>query len=70
MTKKEMTYSKAVEEIESILGELERGEMEVDVLSEKVKRVAGLIKFCRERLVSTEEAVNRILEDEMPESGA
>lgn len=66
MAKKELSYKAAVEEIESILQELESGEMDVDLLSGKVSRVTELISLCREKLRGTEKAVNRILRKEGP----
>lgn len=66
MAKKELSYKAAVEEIESILQELESGEMDVDLLSGKVSRVTELIGLCREKLRGTEKAVNKILRKEGP----
>ncbi len=64
MTKKEITYKQAVTEIETILDQLEKGELDVDQLAEKVKRVSELIKFCRKKIHATEESVNEILTKE------
>jgi exodeoxyribonuclease VII small subunit len=43
-------YAAALAELESILGQLERADVDVDVLAERVKRAAELIAFCRERI--------------------
>ena len=66
---KQMTYSLALNELQKIINEIESEEVEVDVLSEKVKRAAYLIKFCRLRLRSTEEDVKKALSEiaEKPE---
>lgn len=56
-------YSKAFEELQEIVTEIESGEISVDELSEKVKRAAQLIKFCKAKLTSTEEDVNNILKE-------
>jgi exodeoxyribonuclease VII small subunit len=50
-------------ELEKIIGEIESEETDLDVLSEKVKRAAYLIKFCRTRLRSTEEEVKKALSE-------
>ena len=63
MTKKKISYQKAIEEIEDILSKIENEELDVDDLSEKVKRVHTLIKFCKEKLFKTEEEVEKILND-------
>jgi exodeoxyribonuclease VII small subunit len=58
-----MTYEKAYEELQQIISDIETGEISVDILSEKVKRAAELIQFCKEKLTSTENDVQKILED-------
>ena len=60
---KEPNYTEAYEELRNIVSEIEGGEISVDVLSSKVKRAALLIKICKNKLSSTEEDVNRILQE-------
>ncbi len=55
------TYTEAFDELQSIVSEIELGEISVDELSEKVKRAALLIKLCKQKLTSTEEDVDRIM---------
>ena len=64
MTKEKISYDKAVQEIESILEKIESGDLGVDELAEKVKRVSGLLKICREKLRKTEEEIDQILGDQ------
>ena len=54
-------YELAFTELQKIVTEIEKGEISVDELSEKVKRAALLIKFCKTKLQTTEEDVNAIL---------
>ncbi len=54
-------YSEAFEELQTIVSEIENGEISVDELSEKVKRAALLINICKVKLSTTEEDVNKIL---------
>jgi len=63
MSKKKISYSEAVEEIETIISELENEDTNVDDLTDKVKRVAFLIKFCKSKLHNTEEEVEAILKN-------
>jgi len=56
-------YTEAFDELQSIVSEIEQGEISVDELSEKVKRAAFLIKICKQKLTSTEEDVDRILRE-------
>ncbi len=59
----EIKYTTAFEELQIIVSEIEKGEISVDELSEKVKRAATLIKVCRNKLATTEEDVNQILRE-------
>lgn len=43
-------YAAALAELEQILGQLERPDVDVDVLAVQVQRAAELIEFCRERI--------------------
>jgi exodeoxyribonuclease VII small subunit len=56
-------YTEAFEELQQIVTEIEEGQISVDVLSEKVKRAALLIRICKQKLSSTEEDVNKILRE-------
>jgi len=60
---KQISYSRALNELEKIVSEIESEETDLDVLSEKVKRAAHLIKFCKARLRSTEEDVKKALSE-------
>ena len=57
------TYKDAVSEIETILEKLENEQLDVDELAEKVKRAALLLKFCKEKLTTTEKEIQNIIED-------
>jgi len=63
MAKEKLSYSDAMSELEQLVHDMEYGDISVDELSEKVKRSAYLIKFCKLRLKSTEEDVESILKD-------
>jgi exodeoxyribonuclease VII small subunit len=63
MAKKELSYNDSISEIEEILEQMENEEMDVDDLSEKVKRVSQLILKCRKKLTQTEEDVEKILKE-------
>lgn len=60
---KQLTYSLALTELEDIITEIESEEINVDILAEKVKRAAYLIKFCKGRLRNTEEEVKKVLSE-------
>ena len=60
---KELNYTEAFNELQEIVSEIEKGEISVDRLSEKVKRAALLIRICKTKLTNTEEDVNKILKE-------
>jgi len=59
----EPSYTEAFEELQTIVSEIEQGEISVDDLSAKVKRAALLIRICKSKLSTTEEDVNVILRE-------
>jgi len=63
MTDQELNYSKAVEEIESILGKIEKQELDVDELGTRLKRVSDLIRICKKKLHQAEKEVEKILRE-------
>ena len=63
MAKKDISYNEAVAEIEEILHQIENEELDIDILSEKVKRVSILLKLCKKKLHQTEVEVQKILDD-------
>ena len=62
-------YSEAFQELQEIVTDIEDGQIDVDALSEKVKRAAELIRICKEKLRSTSEDLQQILK-ELEESGS
>lgn len=60
---RQLTYSRAWIELEEIINEIESEEIDVDVLTEKVKRASYLIRFCKGRLRNTEDEVKKVLSD-------
>jgi exodeoxyribonuclease VII small subunit len=62
MTKKTEGYAAAYEELQKILAAMDQGDIDVDELSEKVKRAAELIEFCQKRLRDTDLQVKRVMQ--------
>ena len=50
------TYNEAVEKLRKIVADIENGDLDVDILSEKVKEATRLIKLCKEKLYKADEA--------------
>ncbi len=59
----EETYNEAVDKLTKIVDEIENGNLDVDLLSAKVKEAARLIKLCKEKLYKVDEDVKKVLEE-------
>jgi exodeoxyribonuclease VII small subunit len=63
VTDEAIGYADAMTELGDILDELERDDLDVDVLAERVKRASELIKLCRGRIARAQGDVDRIVTD-------
>jgi exodeoxyribonuclease VII small subunit len=63
VTDEAIGYADAMTELGEILSELERDDLDVDVLAERVKRASELIKLCRGRIARAQDDVDRIVTD-------
>lgn len=59
-----LTYEKAMEELEQIVSKIEEGKMNVDFLAENLKRAKDLVAFCKRKLTSVDDEVSKIFEGE------
>ena len=63
MSKQKLTYNEASVELEKILAELENDkELNMDAVSEKVKRAAFLLEVCRKQLHELDSELEKIME--------
>ena len=63
MAKKEESYNEAIEKLRRIVAEIDKDELDVDMLSEKVKEASRLIKLCKEKLYKVDADVRNVLEE-------
>jgi exodeoxyribonuclease VII small subunit len=64
----ELNYQKAMDELQEISRAIENETIPLDDLAKKVKRASELITYCREKLRSTEDEVNKIIDGmDLPE---
>ena len=56
-------YEEALREIEEIVSRLENDEMDIDSLSNELKKAQKLIKQCKDVLEKTEQDVKSILDN-------
>jgi exodeoxyribonuclease VII small subunit len=54
-------YAEALAELETILGQLERTDVDVDVLAQQVQRATALIGFCRDRIGSARLQIEQVV---------
>lgn len=58
----ELTYTKAIQELEAIVAKMQSENCDIDALADYTKRAAELIKYCREKLFTTDEEVKKCIE--------
>jgi exodeoxyribonuclease VII small subunit len=56
-------YKEAIQELETIVEEIENETVDLDHLTSRVKRAAFLIKLCRKNLKKTDMEVKKVLKD-------
>ena len=62
MSKQKPTYTEAVAELENILAELENNSaVNMDIISEKVKRAAVLMELCKKQLHELDEEIEKMM---------
>lgn len=59
-----MKYEEAMKRLEEIVGQIEEGKLDIDMITERLKEARTLIKFCRDRLYEADEEVRKIMESE------
>ncbi len=59
----QLTYEKALAELQTIVGAIENEEVSIDDLSTKISRATELIKYCRQKLRNTEAEITETLKD-------
>ena len=58
-----ITYGAALRELEEILLGLERDNVDVDHLAERVQRASVLIRLCRERISTAQLQIEQVVTD-------
>lgn len=65
---KDMSYRDAVNELDTILREMQSDNCDIDKLSAMTRRATELITECRNRLTATDEELRNILASLAPKS--
>ena len=64
MAKEEIKYEQAVRELEEIVERMENDELDIDQLSEQLKRAKTLVKLCKDKLTKTDEEIKKLLSED------
>ena len=64
MAEKKESYAQAMEKLENIVSVVEKGELDIDQLSEKLKEAQKLVSFCKDKLYKADEEIKKIMEGE------
>ncbi|MCR5469711.1 Exodeoxyribonuclease VII small subunit [Xylanibacter ruminicola] len=60
---KDIKYEAAFAELQSIVRKMENDELDIDQMSEQLKRAQELIRLCKDKLTKTDEEIKKILSD-------
>lgn len=63
MEQENITYSKAIEELENILRLMQNDKCSIDNLSQYTARALQLLKVCKAKLLTTDEELKKILSE-------
>lgn len=63
MNKPPFKYAQAMKELSALVEQIQSQELDVDELSEAVKKSLQLIKICRKKLQSTELEIKKIIDE-------
>ena len=58
---KEIKYEAALAELQTIVRKMENDELDIDQMSDQLRRAQQLIKLCKDKLTKTDEEIKKIL---------
>jgi len=58
---KDIKYEAAYAELQAIVRKMENDELDIDQMTEQLKRAQELIKLCKVKLTKTDEEIKKIL---------
>ena len=60
----DMKYEEAIQQLETIVSQIEDNELDIDHLANRLKEAQKLIKFCKDTLYKTDEKIKALLGEE------
>ena len=64
MAKKDIKYEEAVAQLEEIVDKMENDELDIDQLTDQLKRAKELVKLCKTKLTKTDEEIKKLLSED------
>lgn len=59
--KETLKYEEAMREIERIVRDMEANELDIDSLTDNLKKAQKLLAFCKDKLTKTDEEIKNLL---------
>lgn len=59
-----MKYEEAIQQLETIVSQIENNELDIDQLADHLKEAQKLIKLCKDKLYKTDEKIKTLLDAE------
>jgi exodeoxyribonuclease VII small subunit len=57
-----MKYEEAIQQLESIVAQIENNELDIDQSTERLKEAQKLIRQCKDKLYKTDEKIKMLLD--------
>ena len=59
-----MKYEEAMRQLQEIVRKMENDELDIDQMTEQLKRAQELIKLCRDKLMKIDEEIRNLLKND------
>lgn len=63
MVRKDLKYEEAMATLEQIVARMENNELDLDTMSEQLKKAQQLIKLCKDKLTKTDQEIRKLLNE-------
>ena len=63
MVRKDLKYEEAMATLEQIVARMENNELDLDAMSEQLKKAQQLIKLCQDKLTKTDQEIRKLLNE-------
>ena len=63
MVRKDLKYEEAMATLEQIVARMENNELDLDTMSEELKKAKQLIQLCKDKLTKTDQEIRKLLNE-------